>query len=76
LIQKVTDRPGHDRRYAMNTAKIRSELGWQPRHDLKTGLQATVDWYLAHPEWVESLHKQGDYHDWMQRNYANRGSKT
>ncbi len=73
LIQMVADRPGHDRRYAMDIAKIRSELGWQPRHDLQTGLRETVAWYCGHREWVERLRARGDYGDWLQRNYAGRG---
>jgi dTDP-glucose 4,6-dehydratase len=73
LIRMVADRPGHDRRYAMDIAKIKGELGWQPRHDLETGLGATVDWYLGHRDWVASLRGREDYENWMQRNYAGRG---
>jgi dTDP-glucose 4,6-dehydratase len=51
----VADRPGHDRRYAIDDAKIRSELGWEPRHDFTSGLAATVRWYLAHRAWCESV---------------------
>jgi dTDP-glucose 4,6-dehydratase len=69
----VADRPGHDRRYAMDITKIRAELGWEPRHDLEGGLRATVDWYLEHPDWVASVRSQGDYEGWVQRNYAGRG---
>lgn len=73
LIQYVTDRPGHDRRYAMNIEKIKSELGWLPAQSLESGLLETVEWYLAHPEWVEAIRKQTDYQRWLERNYAERG---
>ncbi len=73
LIQMVADRPGHDRRYAMDIAKIKAELGWQPRHDLSTGLQKTVDWFLAHMDWVEGITGQPGYGQWMEKNYSARG---
>ena len=72
LIRFVTDRPGHDRRYAMDTARIEHELGWHPRHTLGQGLAATVDWYLSHREWVQALRAQGDYSAWVQKNYIDR----
>ena len=55
LVTFVSDRPGHDRRYAIDDEKARTELGWQPRHDLATGLAATVSWYLGHAEWCERI---------------------
>lgn len=73
LIQFVTDRPGHDRRYAMDITKIEGELGWHPRYDLASGLRETVDWYLAHPEWVDSIRKKHDYQEWLRQNYTERG---
>jgi dTDP-glucose 4,6-dehydratase len=73
LITNVADRPGHDRRYAMDTAKIRTQLGWVPRHDLESGLRATVEWYLGHPDWVETISNQTSYEDWLDQNYAGRG---
>lgn len=72
LIQFVKDRPGHDRRYAMNAEKIGRELGWHPRHDLRYGLLDTVEWYLNHPEWVETVRKQMDYQAWIDKNYGER----
>jgi len=72
LIKYVSDRPGHDRRYAMDIHKIQSELGWQPRQSLKTGLVKTVGWYLDHPQWIEAIHQQPDYQGWVNKNYTNR----
>ncbi|MBN1537130.1 MAG: dTDP-glucose 4,6-dehydratase [Anaerolineales bacterium] len=74
LINHVTDRPGHDRRYAMDIHKIQNELGWQPSQDLESGLRLTVDWYLAHPEWVEAIRKQQGYQTWLAQNYQKRGA--
>ncbi len=74
LIKFVADRPGHDRRYAMNINKIQTELGWQPRETLYTGLRRTVAWYLSHPEWVGQIHKQQDYQSWLKQNYDKRGT--
>lgn len=73
LIQFVADRPGHDRRYDMDITKIRTELGWEPRQTLTTGLVQTVQWYLDHPDWVESVSRQADYQGWLQQNYESRG---
>lgn len=72
LIKFVTDRPGHDRRYAMDIAKISRELDWRPRHSLESGLLKTVQWYLEHPEWVNAIRQQGDYQSWLSKNYALR----
>jgi dTDP-glucose 4,6-dehydratase len=72
LIQFVKDRPGHDRRYALNIQKISQELGWQPRHTMEQGLRDTVAWYLAHPDWVTAIRKQKEYQDWLEENYTNR----
>ncbi|MDJ0852437.1 MAG: dTDP-glucose 4,6-dehydratase [Myxococcota bacterium] len=60
LKQFVTDRPGHDRRYAIDAGKIRSELGWEPAHDLESGLDATVRWFLDHRDWCEAV-QAGSY---------------
>jgi dTDP-glucose 4,6-dehydratase len=72
LIEFVTDRPGHDRRYAMNITKIERELGWKPRHSLTDGLLATVQWILANPDWVASIQKQREYQSWLSKNYETR----
>jgi len=60
LIESVTDRPGHDRRYAMDTSKITRELGWRPRQNFKSGLGDTVTWYLDNRQWWERI-ISGDY---------------
>lgn len=72
LIQFVKDRPGHDRRYDMDTGKIRAELGWHPRHDLNQGLLDTVNWYLSHPEWVTAIRHKQEYKGWLDANYKAR----
>lgn len=69
LITFVKDRPGHDRRYAMNIAKIKRELGWQPRDTFATGLRKTIEWYLDNPNWVEHV-TSGSYREWINRQYA------
>ncbi len=71
LIQSVTDRPGHDRRYAIDTTRIETELGWRPAHTFEHGLRETVQWYLDNPEWVERA-QSGAYRDWLDANYASR----
>ena len=73
LIAYVPDRPGHDRRYAMDITKIRNELGWMPKHNIETGLRETVKWYLDHMDWVEAIMKQAGFGDWLEQNYARRG---
>jgi dTDP-glucose 4,6-dehydratase len=71
LITYVPDRPGHDRRYGIESGKIRSALGWRPREDFGTGLRKTVKWYLDNMSWVENV-MSGSYRQWMERNYENR----
>lgn len=74
LIHFVKDRPGHDRRYAMNIQKIRKTLGWKPQHTLETGLRKTIDWYITHTEWINAINQKQDYQGWLDKNYANRGA--
>ena len=71
LITRVTDRPGHDRRYALTNAKLRGHTGWETRMDFDRGLAATVDWYKHNLGWVERV-KSGDYRKFYELNYANR----
>jgi dTDP-glucose 4,6-dehydratase len=73
LVTFVPDRPGHDRRYAMDTARIRAELGWQPRESFETGLRKTVQWYLDNPGWVASV-SSGEYQRWIDLNYGGRAA--
>jgi len=67
-ITFVKDRPGHDRRYAIDARKIASELGWKPRETFDSGIQKTVQWYLDHQVWVEGV-VSGSYRDWLQKQY-------
>lgn len=73
LVQFVKDRPGHDRRYAMDITKIGRDLGWEPRKWLESGLENTVEWYLSNPEWIEKVLQQADYQEWVAENYQKRG---
>lgn len=72
LITYVTDRPGHDRRYAIDDTRIATELDWHPAEAFETGLEKTVRWYLDNPGWVERV-RTGAYRDWIETNYARRG---
>ena len=71
LIRYVTDRPGHDRRYAIDARKIESELNWHAAESFETGLRKTVEWYLANPAWIENV-ISGAYQNWLGQNYATR----
>ena len=71
LIRFVKDRPGHDRRYAIDASKIRSELGWEPTLTFAQGIEQTIDWYLAHAEWVAAV-TSGAYRDYYQQQYGER----
>jgi len=73
LITFVADRPGHDRRYAMDSTYIDRKLGWKPEHTLASGLLKTVEWYLEHPEWVDTIRRGVDYQGWLAMNYGERG---
>ncbi len=72
LITHVSDRPGHDRRYAIDARKIERELGWRPAESFESGIRKTVQWYLAHADWVAAV-QSGAYRDWVATNYAGRG---
>ena len=68
-ITYVQDRPGHDRRYAIDASKIERELGWKPAETFETGIRKTVQWYLDNPEWVQHV-QSGSYRDWVQKQYG------
>lgn len=69
LIRYVTDRPGHDHRYAIDASKIKEDLGWQPSMSLKEGLQKTIDWYLSHEAWLQEV-TSGAYLEYYQKHYT------
>jgi dTDP-glucose 4,6-dehydratase len=71
LITYVKDRPGHDRRYAIDATKIAGELGWKPAEEFESGLRHTVRWYLDNSDWVENV-RTGAYLDWIKQNYTER----
>jgi dTDP-glucose 4,6-dehydratase len=71
LVQFVTDRPGHDLRYAIDAGKILQHLGWQPRFEFEQALGLTVDWYLDHQQWVDDV-RSGQYRKWIETNYTLR----
>jgi dTDP-glucose 4,6-dehydratase len=71
LVRHVPDRPGHDRRYAMNSAKLRGELGWRPRRDFEAGIAETVAWYRDNPTWWQHV-RSGAYRDYYERQYGDR----
>lgn len=68
-ITFVKDRPGHDRRYAIDASKIKRDLGWEPQESFESGILKTITWYLDHPEWVASI-TSGAYRDWVQQQYS------
>jgi dTDP-glucose 4,6-dehydratase len=71
LMQTVRDRPGHDRRYALSSAKLMRESGWRPEVPFEEGLETTIDWYRSHPGWVARV-KSGEYQQFYERNYQGR----
>ncbi|MNH23321.1 dTDP-glucose 4,6-dehydratase [compost metagenome] len=68
LITFVTDRPGHDRRYAIDARKIERDLGWKPVETFESGIRKTVAWYLSNQEWVNGV-MDGSYRDWVAKQY-------
>jgi dTDP-glucose 4,6-dehydratase len=74
LITYVKDRPGHDRRYAIDAAKIKRDLDWRPRETFATGIRRTIEWYLANSTWIAEVTSQG-YRKWIAANYETRGAK-
>ena len=70
----VSDRPGHDRRYAIDCSKISGDLGWQPKENFDSGLRKTVQWYLNNSHWVNQV-RSGNYQNWLKQNYENRNVK-
>jgi len=75
LIHFVQDRPGHDRRYAINAEKMQAELNWRPAETFETGLRKTVAWYLDHAAWIEEV-TSGQYRNWMDVNYGQRTTSS
>jgi len=71
LITYVKDRPGHDRRYAIDATKISRELDWHPAQQFESGIRRTIEWFLAHRDWVNEV-RSGAYHQWIEQNYAER----
>jgi dTDP-glucose 4,6-dehydratase len=71
LMQTVKDRPGHDRRYALSSAKVTRETGWAPQVSFEAGLKATIAWYRENADWIARV-KSGEYQSYYERNYANR----
>ena len=72
LIQHVADRPGHDRRYAINASKIKRELGWQPAMTFEQGIEKTMQWYLDNDAWVQAV-SSPEHQEWMKKNYQQQG---
>lgn len=73
LIRHVEDRPGHDRRYGIDTTRIREELGWQPRRDWRQTLDETIDWYVSHPDWWRAVREHDPrFQEFYDRQYAHR----
>jgi dTDP-glucose 4,6-dehydratase len=70
-ITYVTDRPGHDRRYAIDASKLERELGWKPAETFDTGIRKTVQWYLDNQGWVDNV-QSGSYRAWVEKNYIER----
>jgi dTDP-glucose 4,6-dehydratase len=71
LIEHVTDRPGHDRRYALSSVKLMQETGWQPQMDFDTGLARTIEWYQTNQPWLQRV-RSGEYQKFYEANYSRR----
>ncbi|MDH3844716.1 MAG: GDP-mannose 4,6-dehydratase, partial [Myxococcales bacterium] len=71
LKELVTDRPGHDLRYAIDATRIRQECGWEPKETFDTGIRKTVKWYLSNEDWVRDV-RSGEYRKWIDLNYGDR----
>jgi dTDP-glucose 4,6-dehydratase len=69
LITFVTDRPGHDRRYAIDCSKIEAQLGWRPQESFASGIDKTIMWYLDHMDWVDRV-RSGAYREWIKKHYG------
>jgi dTDP-glucose 4,6-dehydratase len=69
LVTYVQDRPGHDRRYAIDARKIHAELNWRPKETFESGIRKTIEWYLANEEWIEAV-TSGTYRQWMAKQYS------
>ena len=76
LVTFVPDRPGHDRRYAMDIGQIHRELGWEPQETLESGLLKTVDWYLINSNWIAAIDQNPTFKEWLMKNYTSRGLET
>jgi dTDP-glucose 4,6-dehydratase len=74
LITFVKDRPGHDRRYAVDASRLKRELGWRQRETFATGIRRTVEWYLSNADWIQQV-TSGDYRNWIATNYETRGAR-
>ena len=75
LIKHIKDRPGHDRRYAIDSSKIMTQLGWKPRYSFEEGLRETIEWYITHQDWMNHI-LSGEYEGYYERMYleVNEGS--
>lgn len=71
LITFVKDRPGHDRRYAIDSTKLQTQLGWKPKENFETGIRKTIQWYLSHQDWMENV-KSGQYLEWTEKQYGKK----
>ena len=71
LIQFVADRPGHDRRYAINSSKVENAFGWKPRTSFEEGIRKTIQWYLENAHWLVQV-RTGAYREWLELNYGSR----